>query len=58
MSNRESYGFALTSERRCREQEGMPLPVLASSSTTSLGHILQWPGFPSKNSWAKSDRQR
>ena len=56
--SRKSYGYVLTSEPRCREEDGVPLLVLASSSAILLGHILQWPGIQWKDSWAKSERQR
>ena len=56
MRSRESYGYALTSEPRGREEQGMSSPVLASRSAISLGHILQWPEILWKGSWTKSDR--
>ena len=45
LRSKKSYTYTLTSKHKWREEEGMPLPVLASRSLILLGHILQWPGI-------------
>ena len=50
LRSRESYGYVLTSESRGREEEGMPLLVVASRSLISLGRVSQWPVIQWKDS--------